>query len=167
MDLIKYKLKLMKKLKPRTIVFLVKGDQVLLGYKKNGFGKGYYLGIGGKVEKGETIEEAAIREFEEEVRVKINLTDLNKVAVLDFYFPHVEDESWNQQVHAYIVKDWEGEPQETNEIKPVWFNKDKLPLKEMWDDARFWIPQILEGKAIYEEYFFNDQLKVIEHKKTK
>jgi 8-oxo-dGTP diphosphatase / 2-hydroxy-dATP diphosphatase len=34
---------------------------VLLGLKKKGFGKGKWNGFGGKVEKNETILEAAIR----------------------------------------------------------------------------------------------------------
>lgn len=33
---------------------------MLLGYKKNGFGEGKYNGIGGKVEKNENFETAAI-----------------------------------------------------------------------------------------------------------
>lgn len=38
------------------------GDQVLLGEKKRGFGEGYYNGFGGKVEKMESVLEAAKRE---------------------------------------------------------------------------------------------------------
>lgn len=167
MDLSEYKKTLTKNHKPRTVIFLVKEDKVLLGYKKNGFGKGYYLGIGGKVEKNESVEEGALREFREEVGVKIKPFNLQKVAVLDFYFPHVSDESWNQQVYAYLVYEWENEPQETDEIKPIWFDKTRLPLEEMWDDAKYWIPKILNGEEVYEEYMFNNQLKVIEHQKVK
>ena len=44
-----------------TLLFVREGDRILLGYKKNGFGKGKWNGFGGKVKDGETIEEAAIR----------------------------------------------------------------------------------------------------------
>lgn len=98
-------------LKPRTVIFLIKDNKVLLGYKKTGFGKGNYIGIGGKVEKGETVEEGAIRELEEEVQVTVLPNNLNKVAIVKFYFPHIKDESWNQEVHAYLVSEWNGEPQ--------------------------------------------------------
>lgn len=40
--------------------------RILLGLKKRGFGAGKWNGFGGKVEKGETIEAAALRELEEE-----------------------------------------------------------------------------------------------------
>lgn len=40
--------------------------EVLLGMKKRGFGQGKWNGFGGKVEPGETVEAAALRELEEE-----------------------------------------------------------------------------------------------------
>lgn len=159
MNIDQYKKSLKHPLRPRTVSFLVKGDDVLLGLKKKGFGKGYYLGIGGKVEGNESIEQAAIREIEEEVAVKV--ADLKKVAVLNFYFPHVSDESWNQQVHAFLVNKWNGELQESEEIKPEWFNKNKIPLDKMWDDARYWLPQVLKGEQVQGNYIFNESLKVI------
>ena len=42
------------------------GKRVLLGMKKRGFGAGMWNGFGGKVELGETVEEGARRELEEE-----------------------------------------------------------------------------------------------------
>lgn len=81
----------MSDLSLRTVVFLRKDDKVLLGYKKNGFGKGLYLGVGGKVENDETIEEAAVREIEEEI--KVIALDLVKVAELKFLF--ATKPSWN------------------------------------------------------------------------
>ena len=44
-----------------TLLFALRPGHVLLGMKKRGFGKGRWNGFGGKVEKDETIEEAAIR----------------------------------------------------------------------------------------------------------
>lgn len=49
----------MKKL--LTLVMVTRPNQVLLGMKKRGFGEGKWNGFGGKVEKGETIFEAAQR----------------------------------------------------------------------------------------------------------
>jgi len=44
-----------------TLLFVVEPDRVLLGQKKPGFGGGRWNGFGGKVDQGETIEEAAKR----------------------------------------------------------------------------------------------------------
>ncbi|MDR0650832.1 MAG: NUDIX domain-containing protein [Candidatus Peribacteria bacterium] len=51
-----------------TLVFLFNlQGQLLLAMKKRGFGVGKWSGPGGKVEEGESISQAAVREVEEEV----------------------------------------------------------------------------------------------------
>ncbi len=54
----------MKKL--LTLCIVHQHPRVLLGMKKRGFGIGHWNGFGGKVEEGESIEEAAKREVKEE-----------------------------------------------------------------------------------------------------
>ncbi|XP_062359656.1 oxidized purine nucleoside triphosphate hydrolase isoform X2 [Cinclus cinclus] len=49
-----------------TLVLVVQPSRVLLGMKKRGFGAGLWNGFGGKVQPGESIEEAARRELLEE-----------------------------------------------------------------------------------------------------
>ena len=44
-----------------TLAFVRRSGDILLGYKKRGFGAGKWNGFGGKVEIGETIEDAAKR----------------------------------------------------------------------------------------------------------
>ncbi len=118
------------------------------------------MGIGGKVEKGETLEGSAVREIEEEINVKVS--KFIPMGYLDFYFPHVTDESWNQKVHIYIVHDWVGEPQETREIKPEWVSLNKLPIERMWDDDQYWLQEMLGGKDIKREFLFDSNLRVVE-----
>ncbi len=144
----------------RTITYLIKGDKVLLGYKKRGFGKGNFLGIGGKVEPGERVEEAAKREVREEINVEI--LDLKLVGVIKFYFPCVKDESWNQEDHVYIATKWKGKIQESEEISPEWFYKNRIPYEKMWDDAKYYLPQILEGKKLEASFVFDKNLKVVD-----
>jgi 8-oxo-dGTP pyrophosphatase MutT (NUDIX family) len=155
-----YKKQLKHSLRPRTLCFIVKENEILLGFKKKGFGQGKILGIGGKVEENETIEEAAIREVKEEVHVIVS--NLEKVAVVNYYFPEILDESWNMEGHVFIPKEWSGNPEETEEIRPEWFHKDAIPFEKMWDDASFWLPRILEGESIKAEFFFDKNLQVIE-----
>ena len=62
------------------------GNRLLLGMKKKGFGKDKYNGFGGKVEAGETVEQAAIRELKEECGLTANTC--KKLAELTFKFPH-------------------------------------------------------------------------------
>ena len=59
-----------KKTKFYTLMFLINEGKILLGMKKRGFGAGKYNGFGGKVEAGETIAQAAVRETIEECGLK-------------------------------------------------------------------------------------------------
>jgi len=143
----------------RTLCFLIdeQTNRVLLGKKKRGFGEGNYLGIGGKVEEGESIEGAVIREFEEETNV--TPINLQKMAVVTFLFPN-KPPSWNQEVHVYFAHSWKGKPTETDEISPEWFNIDKVPYGLMWDDNKYWLPKILNGDKLKWRCLFNSDLKV-------
>ena len=44
-----------------TLAFIKDSSKILLGYKKRGFGIGRWNGFGGKVQPGESIENAAKR----------------------------------------------------------------------------------------------------------
>jgi len=156
-----YKNNLPEPLKPRTLCFLMKDNKILLGKKKKGFGQGNFLGIGGKVEPGESIEQAMIRETVEEIGVIP--TDFNQVGVLDFYFPYVDEpKKWNQRVHIFLVKAWNGKPRESEEIYPEWFNVSTIPLDHMWSDAPYWLPNILRGEKVNAEFTFDKNLEVEE-----
>ncbi len=155
------------KIRPVTLGFLVDESKVLLAEKKVRFGKGKVTGIGGKLEDGESLENALIRESIEEISVKP--LKLSKIAVLNFLFPHKGDfveegsgrtYSWDQQVHAYLIKEWEGGPKESEEIKPVWFDIEKVPYDRMWADAHFWTPLALKGEKLTADFLFDKEYKV-------
>ena len=84
-----------------TLCFLLRDDEICLAMKKRGFGVGKWNGIGGKVQDGETIEEAAVRELYEEVGVRADIADLKNVGNIKFYFNERPD--WNQRMHVYFV----------------------------------------------------------------
>ena len=137
-----------------TLCLVLKEDQILLGLKKEGPGSGKYNGYGGKVEPGETIEQAALRELKEESELESTPEDLNKVGEIDFYFPHKPE--WNQTVHTFIVKSFKGEPKETKEMGVGWFNLNEVPYGKMWDGDKHWMPLILSGKKVKATIVFKD-----------
>lgn len=146
-------------MKEATLCLLIKKDQdneeLLLAMKKRGFGMGKWNGVGGKIdfEKGDkNIVDAARRETEEEIGIKIK--ELEKVAVLNFTFPYKKD--WNQSVHVFLAKSWEGEPKESEEMAPKWFKVPEIPYDEMWDDDKFWLPYILKGEKLKADFIFKE-----------
>jgi ADP-ribose pyrophosphatase YjhB (NUDIX family) len=142
-----------------TLIFLYNADsvhqstqQILLAMKKRGFGHGRWNGVGGKLHDGESVRDAAVREAEEEIFVKINPKDLQPVAVLDFTFPHQPD--FDQQVHVFFTTEWEGEPRESEEMKPEWFAVHDIPYSDMWPDDIVWLPLVLEGDGVRAQFTF-------------
>jgi len=143
-----------------TLLFLIKKSKgeitdICLAMKKRGFGINKWNGVGGKVQEDkETIEEAAKRETMEEIGVDISTDDLEKVAELSFYFPH--NFEWDQLVHVYFVENWEGEPKESEEMKPQWFSLKDIPFKDMWSDDIFWLPEVLKGNFVTGSFKFEE-----------
>lgn len=140
----------------QTILFLFRNDgkEILLSMKKRGFGEGKWNGTGGKLEEGETAEQAIIRETREEICVDVAPGDLTHRGTLDFIFP----ESTGLHIHADIFSatKWEGEPKETEEMRPEWYPIDNIPYDSMWIDDPHWLPQLIEGRNITATFHFNE-----------
>ena len=130
-----------------------------MGLKKVGFGAGKYAGFGGKVEKGETFEMAAKRELEEETSIKVSHDELDRVAHLTFLFPAKPE--WSQTVYVFIANTWSGDPTQSNEMKPVWCRNDEIPFRQMWDDASYWLPSILNGDRIRARFIYRDDNQTV------
>lgn len=143
-----------------SLLFLRKDNEVLLAMKKRGFGQGRWNGVGGKVEDGETIENAMVREAEEEIGV--TPTSFEKVGDIRFdeYF---KGEPTLMHVHVFIATEWEGEPTESEEMAPKWFSVTDVPFSEMWSDDPYWLPQVLEGKKISGDFKLDAADAIVSH----
>src|SRR3989338_652098 len=71
-------------MKNAVLCFIVKNGKTLLIRKKRGFGQGKLIAPGGRIESGETPEDAAVREFEEETGIRVKNPE--KIAEIEFYF---------------------------------------------------------------------------------
>lgn len=144
-----------------TLVFLRRDDQILLAMKKRGFGKGRWNGVGGKVDPGETIEQAMIRETQEEISV--TPVKYEQVARLDFTID-ADTKPWQQEVHVYMCSKWEGEPTESEEMAPQWYGLADIPYDSMWQDDEIWLPEVLQGKKLRGAFSF-DHADTMQHTK--
>jgi len=140
-----------------TLAFLLKENEICLAMKKRGFGEGNWNGYGGKVEEGETIEFAAVREIGEESGVNVNERDLGKIAIVDFFF----EDGKHLEVHIFFTRVWNGEPIETEEMRPAWYAFDEIPYDLMWADDIHWLPRTLKGEKLRGTVNFNTDGKTI------
>lgn len=140
-----------------TLCLLHTDTHVLLGKKKRGFGAGRWNGFGGKVEKGETIEEAARREFLEEAGIEIPV--LEKAGLMDFEF---EGNPEILEVHIFRAREHVGEPTESEEMAPAWFHRDEIPFSEMWPDDPHWMPYFFAEKKFQGKILFGKGDSILE-----
>lgn len=142
-----------------TLCLVLANSQVLLGMKKRGFGMGKWNGFGGKVHTDETLEEAAKRELLEECGLVA--LGLEQRAVFSFHFENGIDDI---ELYAFAVTKFEGEPTETEEMRPQWFYENEIPYDKMWADDRLWLPEFLLGKKMIGEFHFKDEIHLLDHK---
>ncbi len=141
-----------------TLCIIRRDDKILLGKKKRGFGAGRWNGFGGKVEAGESIEQAAIRETREECGIAIS--KLVERGVMTFIF---SDDPVPSVVHIFEVLEFSGDPVETDEMLPQWFNLADIPYADMWEDDQYWLPLLLEGNNFTGTANFDSNHAMIDH----
>ena len=116
---------------PASYVFLHRADQVLLQLRQNtGYMDGRWVaGAAGHVEPGETVQDCAVREVQEELGVVVEPASLIPVTVM-----HRTDgtESWLEQRvdWFFLAERWDGEPypREPRKCAQVgWFELTDLP----------------------------------------
>ncbi len=144
--------------KPLTLCLTKEEGMLLLGMKKRGFGEGRWNGFGGKVEKGELVIEAAIREMKEECGLQVE--DLEEKGIVTFQFL---DTGKLLEVHIFDVLKYSGEMIETEEMSPKWFNLDEIPFDKMWADDIYWLPLFLRGNKFRGYFVFEDNDKLLSH----
>lgn len=142
-----------------TLCLVYKHPKILLGLKKRGFGEGRWNGYGGKLHDGETLKENVVREMQEECG--ITPTKFEKRGVLYFEFKEIPDQIY--EVNVFAIDEYKGEPSESEEMKPGWFDINDLPWKEMWSDDPIWYPLFLEGKKFEGNFLFDGEEKVIRY----
>ena len=135
-----------------TLVFVVKGDEVLLIRKKRGLGAGKINGPGGKLEPQETPRQCALREVREELC--ISLLDAKPCGELRFQFT----DHYSIHVYVFISTQFEGEPTETDEAIPLWYKTSEIPYTEMWADDRIWLPRVLDGATVSGKFIFSNDI---------
>ena len=98
---------------------LRKDDRIFATEKGYGEFKGYWEFPGGKVEIGESLEEALKREIREELQVEIQIEE--KCTVLDYDYP-----KFHLTMHCYFCSVVSGEIKLVEATDGKWLKEDEL-----------------------------------------
>ena len=132
-----------------TLLFVVRNGRILLIEKHRGLGQGKINGPGGRLEPGETPRAAAIREVEEEIRVRP--TGIHPAGELRFQFVS------GYAIHVYVFRadGFSGTPEPTVEATPIWVEVESIPYERMWEDDVVWLPLLLRGQQFSGRFVFD------------
>ena len=128
-----------------VVCYLKKNDCYLLLFrnkKKNDYNPDKWIGVGGHLEKGETIDQAAIREIKEETGLDVHSLSCSG-EVLFVY------DDYQEKMYVYEITDFSGELIECDEGDLKW-----IPIKDtyhypMWEGDKAFLPLLIN----HEQYF--------------
>lgn len=135
-----------------TLCYIKKGNQVLLQKKsKELFGGDKYNAPGGKLQENEDPKAGVIREVKEETGLDIK--NLKNHGTLYFYDGDESKVAW--QVYVFSTEDYDGElKSQVREGIHEWVDKDQIPYDKMWEDDKWWMPFMFEGKQLEAHFYF-------------
>jgi len=139
-----------------TLLFVVRDGKILLIHKKRGLGAGKINGPGGRLEPGETFEEAAVREVREELCV--DCVGVKAMGEIRFQFI----DGLSLFVTIFKASGCIGDPRETDEAIPLWSDVASIPYDRMWSDDPYWLPLVLDEK-LFRGYFLFDEDTMLDH----
>ncbi|TSS23720.1 7,8-dihydro-8-oxoguanine triphosphatase [Bagarius yarrelli] len=91
----------------------------------------------------------------------LTVNTLQKIGNITFEFV---GETELMDVHVFRADDYNGQPTESEEMRPQWFDLDKIPYREMWPDDVFWFPLMLQKKKFSGYFKFQGHDVILEQK---
>ncbi len=129
-----------------TLCYIEKDDQVLMllrNKKEVDENKGKWIGIGGKVEEGESPNECLLREVKEEVGVE--LTSYRFRGIVTF----VSDEWGSEQMILYTADGYAGEiDMNCNEGTLAWIDKNQLMDLNLWEGDKAFLSELFSDTCL-------------------
>jgi len=88
-----------------------------------------------------------------------HVQDMQEIGEINFKFI---GDPMELEVHVFQVTKWEGMEKETEEMRPQWWDLDKVPFSQMWPDDEMWFPYMLRGENFKASFVFEGHDKIVE-----
>ncbi|WP_298034826.1 8-oxo-dGTP diphosphatase [uncultured Dysosmobacter sp.] len=119
-----------------TLCYLERGDEYLMLHrikKKNDLNHDKWIGVGGKLEEGESPEDCILRETQEETG--LTLTEYRYRGLVTF----VSDQAPTEYMHLFTATGWTGAPRVCDEGELAWIKKADLLSLTLWEGDRIFL----------------------------
>ena len=144
-----------------TLCYIEKDGAYLMIHrvkKINDMNKDKWVGVGGKLEEGESPFDCARREIKEETGIKV--TDLNYRGVITF----VSDLYGTEYMHLFTVTEYEGEiDYNCNEGTLEWVKKEIVPTLPIWEGDKIFFKLIETEKRFFSLKLCYEGDKLVSH----
>lgn len=131
-------------MKETTLCYIKKNNEYLFmlrNKKTNDPNGGKYIGVGGKLEKGETPLQCVIREIKEETNLKVISPTLR--GEIYFYSDTYDDE----KMYLFTADKYEGDVDyDCNEGTLKWISKEDIMGLNLWEGDRVFLKELLESE---------------------
>jgi 8-oxo-dGTP diphosphatase len=152
--------------KQTTGVYLLKDNKMLflIRNKKNDkmHQQGMYLPIGGHVELGEGLEEAAIREVKEESGIKVQTVDLRGI----IYLRSQNRGEYDNIIFIFTSKDFSGMPVSGREGKFEWVSIDEFKKINIYEGDKIFLNLLIKHDFFVVDFLYKG-FELISHKVLK
>ncbi|WP_250860020.1 NUDIX hydrolase [Oceanirhabdus seepicola] len=142
-----------------TLCYIEKDEKILLlkrNKKENDVHEGKWIGLGGKIEQGESPAECIIREVKEESGLNIMNPKLRGILT----FPQFKDNiDW--YVFLYTANEFTGDLIDSPEGHLEWIDKDKVLKMPTWEGDLVFLNMLLKDEKNFEIKFeYNNEGKL-------
>lgn len=127
-------------MKQTTCCYMIKNHQYLMLYrnkKKDDPNHHKWIGVGGKVEPNETIEECMKREINEETGLQANTLMFR--GVVYFTYPNA-----NEKIYLFTCDDFEGNMHESDEGTLQWIAQTDVLNLDLWEGDKVFLRRLLQ-----------------------
>lgn len=140
-----------------VLAYLERDGHVLMmrrDRKPNDLNAGYWIGVGGKLEQGESALEALHREVNEELGV--TLTQWQYRALIEFY--HGTPCRYYERIYLFTSDKWDGEPSlDCPEGTLAWVPKEQVPRLHLWQGDRLFLKELAAGRPFFRLQLYYDE----------
>ncbi len=130
-----------------TLCYIEKDNKYLMLHrtkKENDMNEGKWIGIGGKIEGGETPTEGVIREAKEETNLTLHSVNLRGIIYFKNSYYYDED------MYLFTCNDFSGTLKDCDEGDLKWVDKDKIYNLPLWEGDKIFLDALVKDDRFFE-----------------